>query len=131
MDYDLSQSQKNVTKKFEVFKNHDTLFMYVILFYFLHCFVSNIIKLFRYMTKSLMCNYRQVLNQIEYFSPSQQFDDYHILFNLHRYSIIYWLFTQSAIWDGKFRPEMTEFLGRSGYGIAFNMMDPEKMFKNG
>lgn len=40
----------------------------------------------------------------------------------------YWFKNQTVIWNDKYRPEMIEFLGRNGYGYAFNMMTPEKMY---
>ena len=43
----------------------------------------------------------------------------------------YWFENQAVIWNDKFRPEMFEFLGRNGYGFVFNMMSPEKMYKEG
>ncbi|KAL7013816.1 hypothetical protein ACKWTF_015599 [Chironomus riparius] len=49
---------------------------------------------------------------------------------MYRFSQFSWMTSQSGVWDKKYRIEMTEFIGRSGFGFSFNMLDPVKMFNN-
>lgn len=43
----------------------------------------------------------------------------------------YWFENQTVIWNDKYRPEMFDFLGPSGYGHAFNMMTHDNMYQEG
>lgn len=78
-----------------------------------------------------MCDFRFLLNEFKELEPSRQFDDYNILYNMYQFGKFSWVSNQAVIWDGKYRPEMTEFLGKSGYGFAFNMLEPNRLFRNG
>lgn len=100
--------------------------------YFLHLhtkYLSNFAKFsLRFLIPALLCNYRYALDPVEHMDAG--FKDYLTHFILIQ-SKAYWIRQQIVVWNDKYRPEMFGFLGRNGYGFAFNMMSPDKMFHKG
>jgi len=78
-----------------------------------------------------MCNLRYSLDKLKDLENPQLFQDYNILGHMYQYSKFDWFSNQSAVWNEKYRPEMVEFAGRSGFGYSFNKMNPEMMFNDG
>ena len=77
-----------------------------------------------------MCNYKYLLSRLKGFAYSTAYGNYSILGSMYSFSKFDWMKSQSGVWDEKYRLEMTEFIGRSGFGFSFNMLEPEKMFNN-
>jgi hypothetical protein len=77
-----------------------------------------------------MCNYRRFLDGLKKLTVDDLFEDYDVINQVFRYTKFDWFQEQSVIWHDKFRPEMVPFLGRSGFGFNFNMLNADQMFRN-
>ncbi|XP_070508468.1 sodium channel protein Nach-like [Chironomus tepperi] len=83
--------------------------------------------LHRYLVPSLLCNYRFALDPLRDMDVGFKNALTWLIFMETKG---YWFRNQAVIWNDKYRPEMIEFLGRNGYGFAFNMMT-DKMYQKG
>lgn len=76
-----------------------------------------------------MCEFKTALDKLnEHEDPL--FKDYNLVKEIFIRDKTYWFKNQTVIWNDRFQPEMFNFLGRSGHGFSFNMMEPSKMFRD-
>lgn len=81
----------------------------------------------RFIAQSHICNQGYLLKYID-FRATPYFGN--IVPLLKNFSQLEWFGQQSATWNSYYQPEFTEVLTPRGYGFAFNMLDPSKMFHN-
>lgn len=76
-----------------------------------------------------MCEYKTALDKLNV-NEDPLFKDYNLVKEIFIRDKTYWFKNQTAIWNDRFQPEMVNFLGLSGLGFSFNMMEPSKMFRD-